>query len=81
MDNDENLVLLLSLSPGSSSVRSTLHPSPTLWTGATNMGFAHDRKCQNRIACHFRSGSKASLLARSPNVCLSPDSGGIADIP
>jgi hypothetical protein len=27
------------------------------------------------------SGSLASFSAHSPNVCLSPDSGGIADIP
>ena len=65
MDNRENLVLLLSLSSGSSSVRSTLHPSPTRWTGATKMRFAYDRKCQTRIVCHFRSGSDSENLAAS----------------
>jgi hypothetical protein len=65
MDNGGNLVLLLSLSSGSSSVRSTLHPSPTRWTGATNMRFAYDRKCQTRIVCHFRSGSDSEKLAMS----------------
>jgi hypothetical protein len=32
-------------------------------------------------AVHFRCGSKPTVVTRSPNVCLSPDSGGMSDIP
>src|SRR5215471_17502525 len=45
-----------------------------------------DRICRiEKTSCNARpdhtSGSLATFLARSPDVCLSSDSGGIADIP